>query len=82
MVPFILIGVQDGEPADRGSELGVLPDVAADCQRVAGAGVRPGECLAAGDPGDNDECRCDPCSRDDASCCGQVTAITVTPTAS
>src|SRR5262249_9803162 len=47
VVSFVLIGVPAREPADLGGELAALADVAVDGHRVAGAGVGPGECLAA-----------------------------------
>ena len=47
VVPLVLVGVQAGEPADHGGELGGLPDVGSDGHRVAGARVGAGEGLAA-----------------------------------
>jgi drug/metabolite transporter (DMT)-like permease len=47
VVPFVLVGVPVGEPADLGGELGAFPDVAVDGYRVAGAGVGAGEGPAA-----------------------------------
>src|SRR5450631_444662 len=47
MVPLILAGVHPGELADRGGEFRALPDVAGNGHRIAGAGVGPGQCLAA-----------------------------------
>src|SRR6185437_16786354 len=43
VVPFVLVGVQIGEPPDLGGEPASLPDVAVDGYRVAGAGVSAGE---------------------------------------
>src|SRR5256885_13383875 len=47
VVSLVLVGVQAGEPADRGGEPGALPDVGVDGHRVAGASVGAGEGLAA-----------------------------------
>jgi hypothetical protein len=48
VVPLVLVGVQPGEPAELGRELGPFPDVAVDGHRVAAPGVGPGQCLTAG----------------------------------
>src|SRR6185437_1981804 len=47
VVPLVLVGVQAGEAADRGGELGGLPDVGIYGHRVAGSGVGASEGLAA-----------------------------------
>src|SRR6201985_1261206 len=47
VVSVVLVGVQTGEPADHGGELGRLPDVGIDGHRVAGASMGASEGLAA-----------------------------------
>src|SRR5262249_17986413 len=47
VVALVLIRVPVGEPGDLRGELPALPEVAVDGHRVAGAGVRAGERLAA-----------------------------------
>src|SRR6185437_7049898 len=47
VVPLVLVGVPAGEAADRGGELGGLPDVGIYGHRVAGSGVGASEGLAA-----------------------------------
>ena len=58
MVALVLVGVRPGEAPELGGELAALADVAVDGGRVAGAGVRPGQRLAAGG-GELDQARRD-----------------------
>jgi len=48
VVALVLVGVRPGEAAELGGEFGAFADVAVDGGGVAGAGVDPGQRLAAG----------------------------------
>jgi hypothetical protein len=49
MVPLVLVGVAAGEPAHRLGEHVTLSYVGVDGRGITGAGVGPGERVAAGD---------------------------------